>query len=124
MAWSGIRKSGKRSAVSRESLESAVTEAVKPLLDGEPFVGVIIQHIEPKSRTDSNWAIRGVRSGKADREKSRKVLELGVERLQRDFILAQDRKGNPQIEESKSEVIEIRRAEEGEQGSSTASEHD
>src|SRR5437764_139224 len=69
MAWSGIRKSGKRSAVSRESLESAVTEAVKPLLDGEPFVGVIIQHIEPKSRTDSNWAIRGVRFGKADRKK-------------------------------------------------------
>ena len=61
MDWHLLSKSDQRSAVSRKHLESAVTEAVKSVLDCEAFVGVIIQRIEPKSRTDPNWAVRGVR---------------------------------------------------------------
>src|SRR5258708_25687413 len=74
MDWRRLSKSDKRSVVSRKHLESAVTKVVKSVLDCEAFVGVIIQRIEPKSRTDPNWAVRGVRFGKADRDKSGKVL--------------------------------------------------
>src|ERR1700676_3638466 len=82
--WGLLSKSDKRSAVSCKHLESAVTDAVKSALDCEAFVGVIIQRIAPKSRTDPNWAVRGARFGKADRDKSGKVLAVVVEQMQRE----------------------------------------
>ena len=118
MAWGLF--SEKRSAVSRKRLESAVTEAVKSVVDCEAFVGVIIQRIEPKSRTDPNWAVRGVRFGKADRDKLGKVLTTVVERMQREFSLTDDQDA-PQTKDLKPDVIQIPRDEEG---ASTASEHD
>ena len=101
MDWRLLSKSDKRSAVSRKHLESAVTEAVKSVLDCEAFVGVIIQRIEPKSRTDPNWAVRGVRFGKADRDKSGKVLATVVEQMQREFSLTHDQDDAPENERSK-----------------------
>jgi hypothetical protein len=89
-AWHPLSKSDKPSAVSRKQLESAITKVVKSVLDCEAFVGVIIQRIEPKSSTDPNWAVRGVRFGKADRDKSGKVLATVVERMQREFSLTDD----------------------------------
>lgn len=82
-----LSKSDKRITASRKQLESAVTEVVKSAADCEAFVGVIIERIEPKSRTKPNWAIRGVRFGKTDRDKSGKVLANVVERMQLEFSL-------------------------------------
>lgn len=87
----------KRIAVSREHLESEITEAVRKFEAGcEGFVGVIIERLEPKSHTDPNWAIRGVRFGTADREKAAKVLATVVERMQREFPLAKNGATIPQ----------------------------
>ena len=121
MDWRLLSKSDKRSVVSRKHLESAVTKVVKSVLDCEAFVGVIIQRIEPKSRTDPNWAVRGVRFGKADRDKSGKVLATVVERMQREFSLTDDQDDAPANERPKTVAIQIDRDEEG---ASTASEHD
>jgi hypothetical protein len=55
--------------------------------DCEAFVGVIVQRETPKARLDANWAIRGVRFGKADRNKCSKALTTIVDRMQREFIL-------------------------------------
>jgi hypothetical protein len=93
---SDLRFASLRSAVSRKHLESAITKVVKSVLDCEAFVGVIIQRIEPKSSTDPNWAVRGVRFGKADRDKSGKVLATVVERMQREFSLTDDQDDAPQ----------------------------
>jgi hypothetical protein len=112
MAWGLLSKSDKRSAVSRKRLESAVTEAVKSALDCEAFVGVIIQRIEPKSRADPNWAVKGVRFGKADRDKSGKVLATVVEQMHREFSLTDDQDDAPQTKGAKPEVIQICRDEE------------
>ena len=120
MAWGLLSKLDKRSAVSRKRLESAVTEAVKSALDCEAFVGVIIQRVEPKSRTDPNWAVRGVRFGKADRDKSGKVLATVVEQMQREFSLTDDQDDAPQTKGAKPEVIQSCRDEER---VSAASEH-
>src|SRR3981081_3720805 len=76
MDWGLLRKSDKRSAVSRKRLESVGTDAVKSASACAAFVGVVIQRIEPKSRWDPNWAVRGVRFGKADRDNLGKVLVL------------------------------------------------
>ena len=106
MDWRLLSKSDKRSVVSRKHLESAVTKVVKSVLDCEAFVGVIIQRKEPKSSTDPNWAVRGVRFGKADRDKSGKVLATVVERMQREFSLTDDQDGAPQTKGLKPEVIQ------------------
>jgi hypothetical protein len=80
-----------RSSVSRERLQSAITEAVKKAEPScEAFIGVIVQRETPKSRFDANWAIRGVKFGRADRDKSRQALATIVERMQREFNLAED----------------------------------
>jgi hypothetical protein len=54
----------------------------------EGFVGVIVQRESPKERLDANWAVKGVKFGKADRDKSSKALATIVERMQREFVLA------------------------------------
>jgi hypothetical protein len=90
LAWLPKKQSSDdRSSVSRDRLQSAITEAVKKAdPDCEGFVGVIVQRESPKERLDANWAVRGVKFGKADRAKSSKALATIVERMQREFVLA------------------------------------
>jgi len=72
-------------------LESAISEAVKKAAPGcEDFLAVIVQHKTPKSHLDPNWAIRGVRYGKADRPVANEALASVVERMQREFLLSED----------------------------------
>jgi hypothetical protein len=77
-------------SLSRASLESAITEAVKAEPDCEAFVGVVVMPEQPKSRSDANWSIKGVKFGRADRDKSSQVLASIVERMQREFRLSED----------------------------------
>jgi hypothetical protein len=95
LAWYRKKPSEKRGSVSRERLQAAITKAVKtadPKCAG--FVGVIVQRETPKMQFDANWAIKGVRFGKADRDKSSLALATIVERMQREFSLAADAPGS------------------------------
>jgi hypothetical protein len=88
-----LRKSklfDRRVSQSRASLESAIAEAVKAEPDCEAFVGVVVMPKEPKSRFEANWSIKGVKFGKANRDKSSRVLAGIVERMQREFRLSED----------------------------------
>jgi hypothetical protein len=89
MVWIPLSKSDRRSAITRERLESAINEVVK--FHSDDFVSVIIQPVQPKSRSDPNWDVRGVRFGKADRDKSGRLLAAVVERMQREFALVDDK---------------------------------
>jgi hypothetical protein len=77
--------------VTRSDLQSAITDAVRK---SDPacasFVGVIVRSETPKSRLDANWAIRGIKFGTADRDKSSKAIATIVERMQREFKLSED----------------------------------
>jgi hypothetical protein len=85
------KREPEKSAVSRSDLESAITDAVKNSDPGcASFVGVIIQRETPKSRSDTNWVVRGVKFGAADRAKSVKAIEKIVQRMQHDFRLSDD----------------------------------
>jgi hypothetical protein len=89
LLW-GSRKAGDdRQSISRQELQSAITDAVKI---AEPecrdFVGVIIDREPPRSGLDANWTIKGVKFGKSDREKSTQAVAIIVSRLQREFKLA------------------------------------
>jgi hypothetical protein len=106
LAWYRSKQSEKRGSVSRERLQAAITKAVKkadPKCAG--FVGVIVQRETPKTPLDPNWTIKGIRFGKADRNKSNLALATIIERMQREFSLAADSAGPVETHgESKSDV--------------------
>jgi hypothetical protein len=80
-----------RVPIARAKLELAIAEAVKEAAPGcEAFVGVIVQHSTPRSRFDANWALRGVKFGKAARETVNEALATIVERMQREFRLCEE----------------------------------
>jgi hypothetical protein len=86
-----IKPQDDRSLIASETLQSAITNAVKKAEPGcETFVGVIVERITPKSRFDANWALRGVKFGRADREKANKAVTTVIERMQREFRLSDD----------------------------------
>jgi hypothetical protein len=77
-----------RTLMSREGLEAAITEVVKKQPECEGLVGVVVMHEAPKSPSDTNWTLRGIRFGRADREKASKAIAVVVELGQRDFYLS------------------------------------
>lgn len=80
-----------RHSMTIPELELAISEAVKSAAPGcEDFVGVIVEHKIAKSRLDPNWAVRGVKFGKADRRVVDEALTTVVERLQAEFLLSKE----------------------------------
>ena len=59
----------------------------------EPFVGVLIEHHAPRSREDTNWAVKGIRFGRADRGKCSAALAVIVDKMQGAFELRPDQDG-------------------------------
>jgi hypothetical protein len=85
------KRNGGRSPIASANLESAITEAIRKRAPGcESLVGVIVQPTTPKSRFDANWAVRGVKFGKADRAKVNEAIVAVVESMQREFQLTDE----------------------------------
>ena len=59
----------------------------------EPFVGALIEDRAPRSREDANWAIKGIRFGRAARDKCSAALVVVVDKMQHAFELRQDQDG-------------------------------
>jgi hypothetical protein len=82
---------GARKPIGSQGLEAAITEAVKSRASGcENFVGVIVQRTAPKSPSDANWSIRGVRFGGVSRVEAGNALSIVVARMQQEFSLSED----------------------------------
>jgi len=79
-----------RVSVTIPELELAISETVEAAPGCEDFVGVIVRHQPPKSRPDPNWAVQGVKFGKADRKMVNEALAAVVERMQREYLLGND----------------------------------
>ena len=79
-----------RVPIAAAKLELAITRAVKQAPGCEAFVGVIVQQTTPRSRFDANWALQGVKFGKAGRETVNEALATIVERMQRIFRLSDE----------------------------------
>jgi hypothetical protein len=78
-----------REQIKCETLEVAIATAVKSFDPRcEPFVGVFVKRSTPKSDYDTNWAVRGVKFGKADRENCNAALSVIVERLKQEFEIS------------------------------------
>jgi hypothetical protein len=78
-----------RKMISAEILQSMITAAVKACdPDCEPFVGICVERTALKSGPNVNWDIRGIKFGRADRDKCAKALEIIVAHFQEAFGLA------------------------------------
>jgi hypothetical protein len=70
-----------RNPISREALQDAITEAVKKSDPGcEAFVGVIVERTKRSSTLEANWNVKGIKFGKADRNKASEVVAAVVEK--------------------------------------------
>ena len=79
-----------RDRIERTTLEGAITAAVKRSgRSCEPFVGVIVERVAARSASDdANWAVIGVKFGRSDREQCNCALTVIIERLKREFEIA------------------------------------
>jgi hypothetical protein len=79
-----------RKPMTREALEQSLTEAVRAgHPEFETFAGVIVERIVPERSGEANWAVKGVRYGKADRYRSAAVLSHCAEEAQLQFELSE-----------------------------------
>ena len=78
-----------REAIKRAALEAAITAAVKKSSPScEPFVGIFVERVAPGSADGANWAVKGVKFGRSEREQCNSALSVIIERLKREFEIA------------------------------------
>ena len=81
--------SGKRKSITRAALELKIAEAVR---SSSPkctaLVGIIVERVAPGSPGGANWAVKGVKYGKAERDRCNASLFKCVEEGQRDFEIS------------------------------------
>jgi hypothetical protein len=83
--WSKDR----RAPITSAELETAIADAVrKASPECEDFIGVIVHHRHSRIHHDPNWAVRGIRFGKADRKRAEEAVAAVVDKLQQEFRLA------------------------------------
>jgi hypothetical protein len=83
----------RRDLISREALQEAITAGVKKAdTSCASFMGVIVQRAIAESSLEANWTIRGIKYGRASRDKANAALATIVERMQHEFSLSHDRK--------------------------------
>jgi hypothetical protein len=78
-----------REPIKRGALEAAITTAVKRSSTScETFVGICIERVARNSPDAANWAVKGIKFGKSEREKCNSALSVIIERLKREFEIA------------------------------------
>ena len=78
-----------REAIKRATLEAAITAAVKSSnASCEPFIGIFVERVPPNSSGETNWAVKGVKFGKSEREQCNSALSVIIDRLKREFEIA------------------------------------
>ena len=76
----------KRTWIARAALESALAENVRgsdPQCEG--LIEIIVERVVPASPDGANWAVKGVKYGKAEREVCSAAISKVVEAGQREF---------------------------------------
>jgi hypothetical protein len=87
MSWkSKDQPAANRTSITRAALEQAIVEAVK---SGSPecgaLIGIVVERIVPTTPGGANWVVKGIRFGKADRDRCALAISKFVEERQLDF---------------------------------------
>jgi CspA family cold shock protein len=79
-------KEGKRKSITRDALETALAEAVRAHdTQCAGLVGIIVERVNPASPGETNWSVKGVKYGKAERDRCDVALSVCVKEMQREF---------------------------------------
>jgi CspA family cold shock protein len=77
---------GKRTSITRAALELAIAETVRgsdPQCEG--LIGIIVERVVPESHGAANWVVKGVKYGKAERDRCSAAISDFVKEGQREF---------------------------------------
>lgn len=89
MKQKGEEAPKRRKSVARAALEQILKEAVTTShAEFESFAGVIVGRVARSPDQPSNWVVKGVRYGRADRYRCGLVLAHCVEQAQEDYELS------------------------------------
>ena len=81
--------------INRADLELLLAEAVRSVApECVAFVGVIIEHMAPETQGAANWAIKGVRYGKSDRDRCEAALGILLHEKQLEYVLSDSHEAN------------------------------
>jgi hypothetical protein len=80
---------GNRTSMTRAALELALAEAART---GSPecsgLIGIIVERVVPKTPGGVNWAVKGIKFGKANRDKCAAAITKLVEEGQFEFEIS------------------------------------
>jgi cold shock CspA family protein len=86
MSSEAARLAGNRSSITRAALELTIAEAVR---ESDPeckaLIGVIVERVKPTSPGGANWAIKGIKYGKAERDRCSAAISSCVAEVQAEF---------------------------------------
>lgn len=78
-----------RTSMTRAALELAIAEAVrKANPECSTLIGVIVERVDPKTPGGANWAVKGIKFGKADRDRCAAAISKLVESGQLEFEIS------------------------------------
>ena len=78
-----------RTPITRTALEAALAEAVRARdTQCEGLVGIIVERVNPMPPGSTNWSVKGVKYGKAERDRCDIALSACVEQMQREFEIS------------------------------------
>jgi hypothetical protein len=81
-----MQPSAARAPITRARLELAIAEAVRSTLpECRALIGVIVERVVPGSPGGVNWMVKGVKFGKAQRDRCRAAIAVCVEDGQREY---------------------------------------
>jgi CspA family cold shock protein len=84
-----------RKPMTRADLEQSLADAVRSLApECQAFVGVIIERVVPETQDEVNWAVKGVRYGKADRDRCEAALGMCLREKQLEYVLSDQHDGS------------------------------
>jgi len=91
MIFNSREEKPKRTPIARVTLEQQLLETVRSSApECSEFAYVIVERIVPSTRGGPNWAVKGVRYGKADRGKCAARLSGIVSERQQELDLTED----------------------------------
>jgi hypothetical protein len=78
-----------RTSMTRAALELAIAEAVRTSSpECSALIGIIVERVVPKVPGGANWAIKGIKFGKADRAQCAAAISKLVEDGQFEFEIS------------------------------------
>jgi len=82
-----------RKPIIRAALEQSLADAVRAVApECQAFIGVIIERVVPETSGGANWAVKGVRYGRADRDRCEAALGMCLHEKQLEYTLSDEQK--------------------------------